>query len=309
MRGFFQKIADYLFLTRPMLMPPVWTIALLGFGRAQQATGAHDWGATLVPIGLFSVLTGGVYVQNQLYDIEGDRANGKLFLLAQGVISVAAARRFAFLLFFVAVVSAWLSSFWLGATISLSAFLGIAYNVPPFRWKDRPYPGYLYNAGIYGVIVFLVGWGAIAPITSEALIATTPYFFGVGAIYLNTTLPDIPGDRASGKRTLGVAWGFKPTALVACGLLVIGFGIGVVLEDVFFSFPAALALPLFVYMAWKGSVEAVAQATKLGVFALAIPAMVLCPPYILLLTVLFFGSKPYYRNRFGMTYPSFRYQR
>ena len=309
MRGFFRTILDYLFLTRPMLMPPVWTIALLGFARAQQATGAQDWGATLVPIALFSLLTAGVYVQNQLFDIEGDRTNGKLFLLAEGIITATAARRFALTLYLLAVVGAWVSSLWLGSLIFVSALLGIAYNAPPFRWKDRPYLGYLYNAVIYGVMVFLVGWGAVAPINSEALIATIPYFFGVGAIYLNTTLPDIPGDRATGKITFGVAWGFRRTAWTACVLLAIGTAVGALLKDGHFSIPAATALPFFGYMAWKGSVEAVALATKLGVLALAVAAMVVCPPYILLLTLLFFGSKPYYRNRFGMTYPSFRYQR
>lgn len=309
MRRFIQKSLDCFFLIRPMLMPPVWTIALLGFGRAQQATGGQEWGVTLVPIALFSLLTGGVYVQNQLYDVEGDRANGKLFLLAEGLVSVIEARWITAILFFVAVVGGWFYSFWLGVILSLSFVLGIAYNVAPFRFKDRPYAGYLYNALIYGVVVFLVGWGAVAPITSEALLATIPYFFGVGAIYLNTTLPDIPGDRANGKMTLGVIWGFKGTAYAACVLLATGTVAGALLKDDYFMIPGAVILPFFGYMAWKGSMEAVALATKLGVLALAVPAMILCPPYFLLLTLLFFGSKPYYRNRFGIRYPSFRYQR
>ena len=58
-----------------------------------------------------------------------------------------------------------------------------------------------------------------------------------------------------------------------------------------------------------GRVDDVARATKVGVLVLALAAVVVYPPYLGLLIVLFFGSRPYYKYRFGITYPSFQVQR
>jgi chlorophyll synthase len=300
---------DGLFLLRPLLMPPVWTIGLLGFGRGQEFAGETGALPPLVPIGLFTLLTGGVYAQNQIYDIESDRKNSKLFLLADGFISLARAQRIVWSCFALAVGGAWWHARWLGALVSVAALAGMAYNMPPFRWKDRPVEGFMYNVGVYGVIVFLTGWGGVAPITPEAFMTTLPYCLGVAAIYLNTTLPDISGDRATGKITFGVRYGFQPTSTLACALLAAGAAAALWLRDGYFALPALICLPFFIRMRRSGRVEDVALATKLGVLTLSLAAVVVYPPYMVLLALLYFGAQPYYRLRFGIRYPSFRYQR
>jgi 4-hydroxybenzoate polyprenyltransferase len=300
---------DYLFLLRPLLMPPVWTIGLLGFGQGQRAGGLPDGQAAVVALGLFTLLTGGVYAQNQIYDVEGDRANRKLFLLAEGYIPVASAARFAYGCFIVALAGAWGYAPWLGVLMSVAAFMGVAYNTPPLRWKDRPVAGFVYNVAVYGVIVFITGWGAAGRIGADALLQAVPYCLGVGAIYLNTTLPDIPGDRTTGKITIGVKYGFRRTAVSACILLAAGVATGAWLRDAYIAVPSLACLPFFIRMARSGRVEDAALATKLGVLALSLAAVAVWPAYLIVLIVLFYGARPYYKHRFGMTYPSFRYQR
>lgn len=302
-------VLDYLFLMRPMLMPPVWTIGLLGFASARTAPASVSCVSAIIPLGLFTILTAGVYVQNQIYDIEGDRLNRKLFLLAEGHIAVASARWVALGCFGTAVAGAWWYAPWLGALMAVAAFFGAAYNMPPFRWKDRPLEGFLYNAVLYGVIVFLTGWGSVSQPDLQALAGAVPYFFGVGAIYLNTTLPDIPGDLAAGKITIGVKYGFRATAFAACLLLAADVLIAAWIGDWLIAAPSLACLPLFVRMAWSGAVKDAVFATKSGVLALSLSAVTVCPLYLALLTVLYFGSKPYYRKRLGIAYPSFRYQR
>ncbi len=300
---------DHLFLMRPMLMPPVWTISLLAYGQAQQQTSGSDWLPALYPIAVFSLLTGGVYIQNQVHDIESDKANCKLFLLTDGYISVRAANLQTLLCYGAAVVLAFVHSIWLGSLMSLYLLLGNQYNIPPFRWKDRPNAGLLYNVIVYGTLTYVMGWMAAAPPDYEMVLQSIPYCLGVGAIYLNTTLPDIPGDRAAGKITIAVRHGFKISAVLACVMLSGAVLTGWWLDDPYIAVPSLLALPLFLRMPVTGRVDDVARATKVGVLVLALAAVVVYPPYLGLLIVLFFGSRPYYKYRFGITYPSFQVQR
>ncbi|MBT5876855.1 MAG: UbiA family prenyltransferase [Candidatus Latescibacteria bacterium] len=303
------KALDHLFLMRPMLMPPLWTISILGYGQGQRQDVSPDWTTLLYPIAVFTLLTGGVYVQNQVFDLEGDRANNKLFLLGDGYISLRAAGLQTWGCYLGAVILAFFHSTWFGALMCGALLLGSQYNAPPLRMKDRPVEGLLYNVVIYGGFAFVTGWMVLADFSLDLLLKTIPYCLGVGAIYLNTTLPDIPGDRAAGKITIAVKYGYDTAATLAGVMLAVAVITGWIVDDLYIAIPSLLALPLFVKMRVTRNVEDVALATKMGVLLLALAAVLTYPPYLALLILLFFGSKPYYRYRFGITYPSFRVQR
>lgn len=300
------RVLDHLFLFRPMLLPPVWTIGLLGYEQGRRWAGGIPGEFPVLPIALFTLLTGGVYVHNQINDIEGDRVNRKLFLLADGHISERAATVQMVICYGGAVGLSFVHSVRLGLLMVGALILGILYNSPPFRWKDRPFHGVLYNVLAHGVVVFSVGWLAIAPLDRALALHAIPYCLGVGAIYLNTTLPDILGDRLSGKITIGVRWGFRTTCMLACLCLIGAITTGFLLRDGFITMPSLLCLPLFVWMTVTGQVADVARATKIGVLALSMAAVVVSPPYLFLLLVLFFGARLYYKVRFGLDYPTFR---
>ncbi|MFQ6003827.1 MAG: hypothetical protein ACE5KJ_08780, partial [Candidatus Zixiibacteriota bacterium] len=79
------KYLDYLFVIRPVLMPPVWTILLLGHHRSAALSGQSNLPGLILLLVTF--LVGAVYLLNQIYDVESDRINKKLFFLAEGYIS------------------------------------------------------------------------------------------------------------------------------------------------------------------------------------------------------------------------------
>ena len=128
------KYLDYIFLMRPVLMPPVWTILLLGHARSAQLSGeTHLPGLGLL---LVTFLVGGVYVLNQIFDIESDRLNQKLLFLAKGYISKGAAIVETILLNMLSVIPAFLISLKLGFLFLLGTIFGFLYSAPPFSFKN-----------------------------------------------------------------------------------------------------------------------------------------------------------------------------
>jgi 4-hydroxybenzoate polyprenyltransferase len=71
---------DYFFFLRPVLLPPVWTIALLGTIPLHESRllSASAWSIFFLHL---TALFGGVYTLNQIYDIESDRLNRKRYFL------------------------------------------------------------------------------------------------------------------------------------------------------------------------------------------------------------------------------------
>ncbi|HTY08845.1 MAG TPA: hypothetical protein VMF29_06745, partial [Candidatus Edwardsbacteria bacterium] len=80
---------DYLFVLRPILLVPAWTMLLVGHYQGS-ATHRMTWrlpGRLWLALGLYSGLMGAVYIVNQIFDVETDRLNRKLFLVADGFVS------------------------------------------------------------------------------------------------------------------------------------------------------------------------------------------------------------------------------
>ena len=83
---------DYLFILRLTLFYPVWIFFLAGYWGGQRfGNGSFELssqtGAFWVLIGL-TLLMGSVYIFNQICDIKTDRINQKLFLIADGYLSI-----------------------------------------------------------------------------------------------------------------------------------------------------------------------------------------------------------------------------
>jgi len=196
---------DYVFLTRPVLMPPVWTIALLGSAQSwDPGRPLSEW--TFLVVQLWC-LFGAVYVLNQIADIESDRINRKLFFLPEGIISQRAARVFTITLNVIAVLlGALFGVEYLGLTIVI-ILLGFVYSLGHRPWKNKPVLGFLANVIAHGLIVFAMGAAFAGAYNPHIWIHATAYACAVGAVYLATTVADVPGDRASGKRTIAVAIG------------------------------------------------------------------------------------------------------
>jgi 4-hydroxybenzoate polyprenyltransferase len=296
------KYLDYLFVIRPVLMPPVWTILLLGHARSSQISGESNLPGLAVLLVTF--LVGGVYVLNQIFDIESDRLNQKLFFLARGYISRKSAIVETILLNLLSIIPAFLISLQLGLLFLLGMTFGFLYSAPPFSLKNRPFGGLILNALAHGNLAFLIGWIMNRSASLQSLLFSLPYMLAVAAIYLNTTIPDAEGDRKAGKTTLAVRWGKENTVVLACCLVVVATVLSLLVRDIPFLLASSLSLPFFVYSALSKKERHIILATKISILLLSIAAGIFYPWYFAVLIVGFLGTRLYYRARFSLDYPT-----
>jgi len=313
-----KKLLDYIFFLRPALFPPVWTIVILGARAADVREGGSpitSLGFSAIPTDLVllllfsTLLYGGVYTLNQVFDIESDKQNKKLFFLAEGMISVKSAIVLTVILDLVAVIGAFTLGLWVGLLFSFIVVLGILYSHPRTNFKGQPSHGYWSNAVGHGIVPFMIGWAAFGDIGLEAALKAVPYMFGVGAIYLNTTLPDRDGDRAVGKITHGVRWGIKKTMQASVFLVVLSIITAQMAGDFAYLLASLISLPFFVMAAAASKKEAMPRiilSTKIAIIVLSLSASIYLPYYLAVLIIGFNLSRVYYKSRFGLDYPSIR---
>jgi 4-hydroxybenzoate polyprenyltransferase len=93
------KYLDYIFVLRPALFFPVWTVFLAGyhanmlFDPTNNLPGSEIIAANnpIITAVLLTLLMGAVFIFNQVADIQSDKKNQKLFFLANGIIKKNAA--------------------------------------------------------------------------------------------------------------------------------------------------------------------------------------------------------------------------
>jgi 4-hydroxybenzoate polyprenyltransferase len=296
------RYLDYLFLIRPVLMPPVWTIVLLGHWRSSQVAGEGNLPGLAVLLVTF--LVGGVYVLNQIFDIESDRLNEKLFFLAKGLISVRSAYWELAILNLMAIIPAFLISIQLGLLFVLGAVFGFIYSAPPLAFKNRPFGGLFLNALAHGNLAFLIGWSVNSSLSMNALLFSVPYMLAVAAIYVHTTVPDIEGDRKAGKVTLAVKWGERKVVVLAPALVVAAIALSAAVQDFPFLIASSLSFPLFAFSAFSRKERIVVLTSKVSILLLSIAAGVFYPWYLVILILGFVFTRIYYKARFDLDYPS-----
>lgn len=300
---------DYVAVLRPALLFPVWTLVLLGYHHGRTAAETPEaiqplqLGATLC---LYTLLMGAVYIVNQIADRETDAVNDKLYLVAQGYVKLQILKWQVGILITLAVLLS-LLVFWKTPAylilILLSILLGFTYSVRPFRLKGRPIVDLCANALGYGSIAFLIGWLTIAPISIEAVQRSLPYLFSAAAAFVNTTLPDIKGDRLGNDRTTGVWLGKRRACRLSLVLLIAAIVSAVFLKDWIAGAAGIVCLPIFIYMNFRLEQNLIIWATRIGILVLSLCAGVLFPLYLLWFGIVLFGTRWYYTTRFGLRYP------
>ena len=309
------KIFDYIFLMRPTLWVPVWVFYLAGFyrggGNAQWLPSA-SLGTAFV---LYTILMSGIYVLNQIIDIESDRINKKLFLLPEGYVKVSHAWIEVLVLFALAWILAIPFSKEFKIILLLSMVFGILYSVPPFKLKGRPIFDLFSNSLGYGVIAFSLGWVTTAPFSGLTLIYSLPYFFAMGAVFINTTIPDIEGDKKAGEITTGVLLGPCRASIVSAIFIFIALVLSVLLGDWLCGIASLGALPFFIRVAMlrllrrsaprNDSCRACILSIKIGILAIVVLVSIKFLWLIPLIILLFFAMRLYYKHRFNIIYPRF----
>ncbi len=305
----FLRWLDYLFILRPTLFFPVWTVFGAGLVVAYVRLGRPPWtrwlSAEAALNGLaLTLLMGSAFVLNQIVDIPTDRRNRKLFLLADGHVSLAVAVFEAAVLFLASLSMAFAAGLQSGVLFVVIYFVtAVGYSLRPFSWKDRPLAGLLANM-LGASLIFTAGFTALSAPLAAALWKSLPYAAAVGAVFLYTTLPDEPGDREIGKRTFVVAFGPRWTIRAGTALEMLSGILAFALRDPVIFVPALAAAPFFLYASLRPRMENVVRAIKFPILFLALSVCYFFPPYIVLLVVTYLFSKWYYWQRFGLRYPS-----
>lgn len=302
------RIFDPVFLIRPTLMLPAWIFFLAGVWSVQHHAihPVRSFSDILLSGLALTAVMGAVYILNQIQDVETDRVNRKLFLISEGHVPIRSAWLEAALLVF--------SGLFLGFQIDIRTglFLGVlflltgwAYNFPPARFKDRPVASLLVN-GTGGLLIASLGWvsgGGTGWIPMRACV----YFFACASVSFNTMLPDIKGDRVAGKITFAVRYGLRATVIWALVTESITVILAWLFREWILFYPALAMLPFFLYALTQKSVSDVVRATKYSVLAMAAAVCVEYPWFLIPIFTVFFGSRLYYKVRFGLNYPSFKH--
>jgi 4-hydroxybenzoate polyprenyltransferase len=242
-------VCDALFITRPVLLIPVWGYFIIGYYRAcvfynsdslytlsvlgfsfPVLKGLTGQG-TLAGLIMCSLALGGTYILNQLVDIETDRSNAGLPLIAKGGISKKLAGIECMLLCLIPVAYGFFQGRKIFLFFVIILVLTLLYNVRPFYFTGRPFVDFLTNAVGWGLVAFGLGWlyannGQFIKV-KDYLFQAAPYFLFMAAGSINSTIPDVEGDRRTGKVTTVVLLGTRRANLISTasilGALIIAF--------------------------------------------------------------------------------------
>ncbi len=307
------KYLDYIFVLRPTLFFPVWTVFLAGYHAnllfdlkySSLATSEIHSNNPILVAALLTLLMGAVFIFNQIADIQSDRENQKLFFIADGIIkkNIAILEGIALTIFSIA------ASFFLHHQLGIIfiiifIFTGIIYNFKPFNWKDKPILGIVVNfCGGWSVAV--CGWIAAGTSSWQFAIYAIPYAIGLVAVYLLTTLPDIQGDEAMDKITFGVKYGQKLTTYWAVVFEFAAVILSYLLKDYMLFLPALASFPLFLIAVVSREMNDIFRAIKFTVLFASLAVCIKYPLYFVIIFLTFYFSKWYYRRRFDLEYPKF----
>jgi 4-hydroxybenzoate polyprenyltransferase len=300
-------VLDGVFLLRPLILVPAWTFLLAGRFRAGLAAGAPSpAGGLLRSMAAFTALMGAVHILNQLGDRESDRLNAKVFLLSEGYVSVRRAVAIAVVLVAAAGGLAIGGNRAQRVLLGASLLLGLAYSMPPLRWKARAGWDLVANALGFGALAFAVGWTSRTPYPAGLAAASLPYVCAAGALFVLTTLPDRAGDSAAGDRTLGVVLGERSSAMVALALTAACAGLGYRAGDHGVTVVAVILLPVIAVGVRRPRRALHLAGTRLGVLLFSVMTAVRYPWLAPWLAIVVGGSRWYHHRRFGVSYPALR---
>lgn len=302
----FQSLWDRFFLMRPSLFVPVWTFLLLGNHHSlPKIPTLIPSGSVVLALVSYTMLSGGIYILNQLYDRKSDRLNRKLFLIPEGHVGIWSAILQTTVLLAAGIV---LSVFFFSRTylffVAASVALGIVYSVPPLKLKAKAVFDALANGLGYGFLNLGVGWLAAGCLSPRMLEISLPYVLAVAAVYTSTTILDISGDKKAGDRTTGVWLGPTRASYLSMILMVSSLLVSIVVKNYVCLVASSIALPFFILSAVRVSVRSTLLSVRLGTPVLVVITCILYPLLGCLLAAGFLVTRWYYRNRFGIVYPS-----
>lgn len=302
------RVLDFIFVLRPTIVVIMWVLFLTGAALGARASGGS---LPLFPLptglllgfGAMTAVLGGGCLLNQISDVETDRVNEKLFFLPRGIISMRAAWVELTVLWLLAAALATPLSPGFKTILAASLLLNITYSAPPIRAKSHCPWDVVWNGVGFGFVATAAGWACVAPLTQAVGPLGLTYALAIAGVSASTTVLDVEGDRALGLRTTAAVLGASGASALAVVLVAAAGVMGAVLSDPLGFFGPLLSLPLLVraHVTRDRAHRTVANQVTVG--AVAVVASIRAPYLLPLLAIVYFGSRSYYRARFGFSYP------
>ncbi len=290
------KLVDSIFLMRPLLLLPVWAPFLIGYYKS-----GIESSRSFIAFIAVTLLGGSVYIINQIYDIDSDRANKKLPILTSGYLSIKWAFAEYIVLSAIAILLFFIVSLWTGILAILGVFLGILYSVPRYSLKDDWFWALILNAFGHGSLIYILGSLTGGHLSFKAILHSLPYFIAYGAVYVLTTIPDIEGDILIGKKTIACVFGVKKAKLIALVLIIIASILGYFIVEQAVYMAGIFALP-FLIASYKNP-TLLKYGIWISVLMVSIAASVYFPLFFILIIAIIIISTLYYNKRASLAYP------
>lgn len=299
---------DYVFVLRPTVLVGMWVFYFWGAYLASRETGAAF--PLLVPtarvfagfLSMSAALAGGCLL-NQIADVETDRVNEKLFFLPRGIISMRAAVAELAVVWVLAAALALPLGLHFVLVLCASLLLNYTYSAPPVRAKSRFPLDMLWNGLGFGLVSSAAGWAAVAQLELSVLWVGLVYTVAVAGVTASTTVLDVDGDRAADLRTTAVVLGRDRASALTLWLIALAAAAGWFLMDPLAIFGSVLSLPALLLAHRTGERRHRIIANQVMVALFLVVASCRAPYLLALLAVVYFGSRAYYRARFGFSYP------
>ncbi len=215
-----QKIVAYLELTK--IFNSSKSTLYYGFSSFTGSLLASSWTlpirTSLTTALAITLSTFAIYALNDIYDAKIDAINDLERPIPSGRATMREAKYLSIVLFVVGAAIA--------ATVNLQVFLftvtlsvlGIAYSVPPLRFKDGMFANVCWGSGIATTIL---GGASVTSINTSSLIAAFTLAFLTAGCGLTKDLKDLEGDRAMNVHTLPIMLG-EPGAIKVMTIAAFG---------------------------------------------------------------------------------------
>ncbi|MBN1150187.1 UbiA family prenyltransferase [candidate division WOR-3 bacterium] len=261
---------------------------------------------------VFYVLMGGTYVVNQIIDRQSDLINRKNYFISDGHMSIQSSVLEAIILYSLSLGFALylsLKGYFVGGAayfwaVLSSVILGLLYSVKPFRLNARPGLDMAANAFGYGFLNLSTGYLVVAPFGLDLVKIAAPIVLIGLAGFGSTTIADIEGDKKDGKISIGVFLGEKKTYWFSIILYIAAFVLSLLMKNIPCLFASAIAIPAHILGLTKSTKKSALVTMRISNAGLVLISFVIFPVLIAAFLLVFLMTKLYYKNRFGIDYPS-----
>lgn len=177
-------------------------------------------------VGLIAIgplLGGATILFNDFFDRSKDTySRRKKYLPFQkGMLKSKSIYHLSLVLFGLAFLFSLFVSLWFALFVLICIVLSILYSSPPLRLKERPGLDLLTNAIASGIICTMAGWVIIKPVIEFPILWGIISFFGVGVIYLPTTIIDYESDIKKGVTTIATHLGKRKAFYIGWSFVVL----------------------------------------------------------------------------------------